>query len=66
MYRLSLLSCGNAPVGKGLLTTTAIEPDLILACSVSDMPGGERTDMTILDPITGNVVTIDTSSRPRR
>jgi hypothetical protein len=26
----------------------------------------ERTPMTILDPITGNRVTIDTSSRPRQ
>jgi hypothetical protein len=30
------------------------------------MPEPEGLPMTILDPITGNRVTIDTSSRPRR
>jgi hypothetical protein len=33
---------------------------LLLCLNERDLP------MTILDPITGNLVTIDTSSRPRR
>ena len=41
--RPDLLSCRIAPVGKSCLTTTAIEPDLIRACSVSGVPERERT-----------------------
>lgn len=43
MYCLELFSCGIAPVGKGLLTTTVIEPALIRVCSVSGVPERERT-----------------------
>jgi hypothetical protein len=49
-----------------LVTTATSEPDPIQAWRVPPVPERERTAMTILDPITGNLVQINTSIRPRR
>jgi hypothetical protein len=51
------VQCSNRPV-------TTISPDRNRRHGVAPMLERERTAMTILDPITGNLVTIDTSGRP--
>jgi hypothetical protein len=65
MYRLALLSCAVAPVGNSPLTTTPIDPDQNRAWGVDHAPELRGLPMTILDPISGNLVSIDTSSPPR-
>ncbi len=49
-----------------LVTTISIELDPNGRRGIGLVPDGRALPMTILDPITGNLVTIDTSSRPRR
>jgi hypothetical protein len=51
---------------SSLETIAKSEADPIQAWRVSPSPERERTAMTILDPITGKLITINTSARPRR
>jgi hypothetical protein len=55
------VQCSNC-----LVTTITIELDLSGRRGVCLVLKERELSVTILDPITGNRVTIDTSSRPRR